>query len=252
MRAAEQGYRDAAPRIVDVCPVGMPLLAPHALDLDADRLVYADGRWLNVVRGLRGQGPEIWKIKLPWRSKVCVLTLDNDVVYIGGVYGKGMLGLIDLGGKSAWTPLDVPEIARGMGKGIDGIAVHEDRLIAVDDFILPRYLLIYDIADRRDPRLLETRELPVHSTLEQVVSVAASGGTMALLSMSMNHGGNGASCGLVQTWVQPAQGFLIDRLGPRLFTTVAGVLCGIGWTGLGGDDAADGLHALSSPASARR
>ena len=38
---------------------------------------------------------------------------------------------------------------------------------------------------------------------------------------------------LFQTWVQPAQGFLIDRLGPRLFTTVAGVLCGIGWTGLG-------------------
>jgi MFS transporter, OFA family, oxalate/formate antiporter len=38
---------------------------------------------------------------------------------------------------------------------------------------------------------------------------------------------------LFQTWVQPAQGFLIDRLGPRLFTTVAGVLCGIGWMGLG-------------------
>jgi OFA family oxalate/formate antiporter-like MFS transporter len=38
---------------------------------------------------------------------------------------------------------------------------------------------------------------------------------------------------LFQTWVQPAQGFLIDRLGPRLFTTIAGVLCGVGWGGLG-------------------
>jgi OFA family oxalate/formate antiporter-like MFS transporter len=38
---------------------------------------------------------------------------------------------------------------------------------------------------------------------------------------------------LFQTWVQPAQGFLIDRMGPRIFTTLAGVLCGIGWTGLG-------------------
>ncbi len=38
---------------------------------------------------------------------------------------------------------------------------------------------------------------------------------------------------LFQTWVQPAQGFLIDRLGPRLFTTFAGVLCGVGWAGLG-------------------
>src|SRR5690242_15976966 len=38
---------------------------------------------------------------------------------------------------------------------------------------------------------------------------------------------------LFQTWVQPVQGFLIDRLGPRIFITIAGVLCGIGWTGLG-------------------
>ncbi len=38
---------------------------------------------------------------------------------------------------------------------------------------------------------------------------------------------------LFQTWVQPAQGYLIDRLGPRVFTTLAGVLCGIGWAGLG-------------------
>jgi OFA family oxalate/formate antiporter-like MFS transporter len=38
---------------------------------------------------------------------------------------------------------------------------------------------------------------------------------------------------LFQTWVQPAQGWLIDRMGPRLFITAAGVLCGIGWGGLG-------------------
>jgi OFA family oxalate/formate antiporter-like MFS transporter len=38
---------------------------------------------------------------------------------------------------------------------------------------------------------------------------------------------------LFQTWVQPLQGWLIDRMGPRLFTTIAGVLCGVGWAGLG-------------------
>jgi OFA family oxalate/formate antiporter-like MFS transporter len=38
---------------------------------------------------------------------------------------------------------------------------------------------------------------------------------------------------LFQTWVQPAQGFLIDRMGPRLFITAAGVMCGVGWGGLG-------------------
>jgi OFA family oxalate/formate antiporter-like MFS transporter len=38
---------------------------------------------------------------------------------------------------------------------------------------------------------------------------------------------------LFQTWAQPCQGWLIDRMGPRLFISLAGVLCGIGWGGLG-------------------
>jgi OFA family oxalate/formate antiporter-like MFS transporter len=38
---------------------------------------------------------------------------------------------------------------------------------------------------------------------------------------------------LFQTWVQPLDGWLIDRLGPRLFITVAGVLCGAGWGYMG-------------------
>jgi len=37
---------------------------------------------------------------------------------------------------------------------------------------------------------------------------------------------------LFQTWVQPLQGELVDRLGQRVFISVAGVLCGLGWAGL--------------------
>ncbi|HKW99240.1 MAG TPA: oxalate/formate MFS antiporter [Bryobacteraceae bacterium] len=35
-----------------------------------------------------------------------------------------------------------------------------------------------------------------------------------------------------ETWVMPLEGWLIDRMGPRIFTTIAGVLCGVGWSGL--------------------
>ena len=38
---------------------------------------------------------------------------------------------------------------------------------------------------------------------------------------------------LFQTWVQPCDGWLVDRLGPRWFITAAGVLCGLGWAGIG-------------------
>src|SRR5712692_9501244 len=38
---------------------------------------------------------------------------------------------------------------------------------------------------------------------------------------------------LFETWVMPIEGWLIDRMGPRIFITIAGVLCGVGWTALG-------------------
>jgi len=38
---------------------------------------------------------------------------------------------------------------------------------------------------------------------------------------------------LFETWVMPLEGWLIDRMGPRLFLTIASVLCGVGWTALG-------------------
>ena len=38
---------------------------------------------------------------------------------------------------------------------------------------------------------------------------------------------------IFQTWVQPLQGWLIDRMGPRYFITIAGILCGVGWSWLG-------------------
>jgi MFS transporter, OFA family, oxalate/formate antiporter len=37
----------------------------------------------------------------------------------------------------------------------------------------------------------------------------------------------------VMTWAMPLSGWLIDRMGPRVFMSVAGVLCAIGWGGLG-------------------
>jgi OFA family oxalate/formate antiporter-like MFS transporter len=38
---------------------------------------------------------------------------------------------------------------------------------------------------------------------------------------------------LFQTWVQPLDGWLIDHLGPRGFISAAGLLCGLGWAGMG-------------------
>jgi OFA family oxalate/formate antiporter-like MFS transporter len=37
----------------------------------------------------------------------------------------------------------------------------------------------------------------------------------------------------LETWITPVEGWIIDRLGPRIFLTLGGVLVGLGWTGMG-------------------
>ena len=51
-----------------------------------------------------------------------------------------------------------------------------------------------------------------------------------------------------QTWFMPCAGWLIDRLGPRIFMTVAGLLCGGGWAALGNVTSLQALYALYAAA----
>ena len=48
----------------------------------------------------------------------------------------------------------------------------------------------------------------------------------------------------VMTWTMPLSGWLIDRLGPRTFMTMAGFLCGVGWAGLGQVHSLPAFYAL--------
>lgn len=49
---------------------------------------------------------------------------------------------------------------------------------------------------------------------------------------------------LFQVWTQPLDGWLIDRLGPRGFISAAGLLCGLGWAGMGYTTSLPTLYAL--------
>src|SRR3990172_4494772 len=38
---------------------------------------------------------------------------------------------------------------------------------------------------------------------------------------------------LAETWLVPFEGWLVDRLGPRIMLAIGGVLVGLGWVGAG-------------------
>jgi OFA family oxalate/formate antiporter-like MFS transporter len=49
-----------------------------------------------------------------------------------------------------------------------------------------------------------------------------------------------------ETWVQPFAGRFMDRLGPRFFMSVGGVMCAIGWSAMGYAHTLTGLYILYS------
>jgi len=49
---------------------------------------------------------------------------------------------------------------------------------------------------------------------------------------------------LFETWITPVEGWLIDRLGPRIFLTVGGLLVGIGWSSMGSAETLTQLYVL--------
>jgi OFA family oxalate/formate antiporter-like MFS transporter len=49
-----------------------------------------------------------------------------------------------------------------------------------------------------------------------------------------------------ETWVQPFAGRFMDRLGPRVFMSVGGVMCAIGWSAMGYAHTLKGLYFLYS------
>jgi OFA family oxalate/formate antiporter-like MFS transporter len=49
-----------------------------------------------------------------------------------------------------------------------------------------------------------------------------------------------------ETWMMPLSGWFVDKFGPRVFISVAAVLCGVGWAGLGQAKTLPELYVLYS------
>ncbi len=187
VRSDATHYRHADRTLVEKGPVAMPPQSPHWFDPAQDILVYADKGRLHIVRGLSQQTkPEI--VKLPGTPAIHALFVVDDVVFVGSDSGKNMLGYVDLRGPLQWRSIPVAREINWTGKGIDGFARRGSKLVAIDDIVLPRYLFLLDISDPRNPRALEHRDLPAHSSGERIRSVVSNDDIVVMLSSSGNHG----------------------------------------------------------------
>lgn len=87
-----------------------------------------------------------------------------------------------------WQDFEVPEELLRNGKAFDALVLGDDGILfAFDNFLIPLYLCVYQL-EEPTPRLLETVELPTHTTYEHIVAVAGHPDWLLSYSSGVNHG----------------------------------------------------------------
>lgn len=130
-------------------------------------------------------------IILPGRYKAFTTAIANDILYVGGSCGREVLGLFHLGDNHPeWISLNVPDEIKKRGKNIDELIIDGHRLIAVDNFVFPKWILTYDISVPEKPYMMDTIEIPAHGTYEKILDAALGNNWLALLSSTVGRNGS--------------------------------------------------------------
>lgn len=169
-------YRDRV-RIGEV-PAG----ARAAWAADGERVCWA------VKGGVRWRrGGAEGEVKLR-RIEVHALALRDEVLFVGGE-GR-VIGFVDLrAARVKFVAMETPaELQVSHGKAIDAFVFDGDGLIAVDDFLDPKWFLRYDVGEPRRPRYVDMKPLDPHSTGHVVYGAALAERHVAVVATSYNHG----------------------------------------------------------------
>jgi hypothetical protein len=87
-----------------------------------------------------------------------------------------------------WDVVPLPEGMGRRGKAIDALFVHDQELVAIDNILLPKWILVYPLAPGLDVSGVRKYSLRTHTTYETVLRATEGRDFYALLSRGMNHG----------------------------------------------------------------
>lgn len=125
--------------------------------------------WVSKYDTVKGITTHL-SIHLPSGYKAFTTAIADNIVYVGGYCGQEILGLYDLSSiRPTWISLYIPDKIKSENKRIDDLVIYKDKLIAVDDVVFPKWLLLYDISYPKSPRFLGLKEIPNHGVYESVI-----------------------------------------------------------------------------------
>lgn len=108
---------------------------------------------------------------------------------VGGHSNSGeSLWLRDSKNNRKWIPLELPNGLAKRGKSIDALYVRRSNLIAIDNIVTPKWILVYELEPNINATTVGIVPLRVHMTTEIVKCTAEGTDFYALQSVGVNHG----------------------------------------------------------------
>ncbi len=126
---------------------------------------------------------------LPKNGVAHTFMVHGGVLFAGGRGNKGeSLWTRREGRQPDWDVVPLPEGIGRRGKAIDALFVHDRELIAIDNILLPKWILVYPLENGLDAARVRKYSLTSHTTYETVLRATEGNHVYAVLSRGYNHG----------------------------------------------------------------
>ncbi|MDX9790888.1 MAG: hypothetical protein RBT61_08685 [Candidatus Kapabacteria bacterium] len=126
-------------------------------------------------------------LSIPFEIKPKTILLNNENIFVGGEMGKEILVQYHLKNEK-WYQLEIPNEVIFFGKAVDDLVINDSLLIAVDNIIMPKYILYYHLNAKDKLKFSHFKELKSNSSYESIHQARISEKYLGLLSTTMNHG----------------------------------------------------------------
>jgi len=128
------------------------------------------------------------ELSLPFEIKPRSILLNSDNIFIGGEMGKEMLIQYNFKNEK-WHQLEIPEEVMFWGKAIDDLVVNDSLLIAIDNIVMPKYILFYNLNSNDKLILSHFKELKSNGCYEEICFGRISNDYLVLKSKTASEGG---------------------------------------------------------------
>lgn len=107
------------------------------------------------------------KLKIPFDLRPKTMLLNGENLFIGGEKGKEVLVQYNIQSKE-WYRLQIPNGIMFQGKAIDDLVINDSLLVAIDNLIMPKYVLYYKLDSKDKLDLSHFIELKSNGAYERI------------------------------------------------------------------------------------